>query len=661
MPFKIFLLFICVQLSFAQNSESEIRGVIQTAKDTALIKAYQDLGNYYYYNSGKGDSLIKYGKKALKLSQDLKNTQKEILAYMYLASAYNIYANAHINSDSYKKAEENLNIALSIAIYAKDVKRQAEIHNKFGAIFLNQGKKLLAIEHRLKAVKLSKTISDYTNTALAYYGISFVYAHDEQEDKALEYINKAIQILENETGISKKAKFVIYKFASQLYLNLFSEFKNENYGDLALLYTNRALDIAKQNNFESLIPVGLSFLSDYYLEIKDYKKASLYAKEALNYNKFLSEPIKINIFETLSSVSRENNQKVFAYVYLDSLNNLKIKSEPYYGAAITNFSYETYIFFKDYELAFKAIEEKLQFEKELKEQEQIKAINELETKYQTDLKNSEIKSLSQQQRINTLEIENKQVQIKRLIFLLILSSLIIIGILFIATRIQLKRTKQKNEALKIAFDKQVALEKELTGVRDNIAQDFHDDLGNRLARISLLSNLVNNEVSKKDEKLRSKVKQITDDANDLYLGTRDFIFSLKENSDYIEELATYLSDFGENYFSKTNNKFALEKHIETNVKLPYYWNKQLIYIFKEAMTNALKHAKCNQVTLKFNYSKNNLKIECIDDGIGINAESLNSTNGLLNMKERANKIGGNLQIESKESQGTKICFSGKTV
>ena len=182
----------------------------------------------------------------------------------------------------------------------------------------------------------------------------------------------------------------------------------------------------------------------------------------------------------------------------------------------------------------------------------------------------------------------------------------------------------------------------------------------RLARISLLSNLVNKEVSNKEEKLRSKVKQITDDANDLYLGTRDFIFSLKENSDYIEELVTYLSDFGENYFSKTNIKFVLEKQIEVNDKLPYYWSKQLIYIFKEAMTNALKYAECNLVTLKFNYVNKALEIACVDNGMGIKEENLNSTNGLLNMKERAKKIGGLINILSKENAGTTIIFKGKT-
>ncbi|MBC2845412.1 sensor histidine kinase [Winogradskyella flava] len=236
---------------------------------------------------------------------------------------------------------------------------------------------------------------------------------------------------------------------------------------------------------------------------------------------------------------------------------------------------------------------------------------------------------------------------------------IVLGLIVVSTINQLKKSKQKNTSLKRAFDTQVKLEQELSRVRDAIAQDFHDDLGNKLARISLLSNLVSGEASINDSKIKSKIKQITQDSNELYDGTRDFIFSLKANSDYLEELATYLSDFGEDYYSKTKIKFVLVNDIKSNIKLPYYWSKQLIYIFKEAMTNAMKYSKCNKVTMQFQLTHNELIIECKDDGIGISEKDFTSKNGLLNMKVRAEKIGGRLKIES-DNNGTVIYFIGKT-
>jgi signal transduction histidine kinase len=265
-------------------------------------------------------------------------------------------------------------------------------------------------------------------------------------------------------------------------------------------------------------------------------------------------------------------------------------------------------------------------------------INELEIKYKTELKDA---------------------QIKKLVILLIFAILLIVSILFVTKVFQLKKTKQKNLELKAAYNKQVLLEKELTEVRENIAQDFHDDLGNKLARISLLSNLVSEDDSVNNLNIKSKVKQITEDANGLYTGTRDFIFSLKPNSEYLKEVITYLSDFGEDFFSKTKVNFTIKKNVNKNVKLPYYWNRQLVYIFKEALTNALKHSKGDKVVLAFNCENDVLKISCIDNGIGLKEHSLSSLNGMSNMKKRARKIGGELIVKSGKNNGTTISFMGK--
>ena len=73
----IVFLFFMNLVSFSQEEE-KLRKLIKTSTDTTLIEAYIDLGNHYYYTTHKGDSLIKYGEKALKVSQSIKNAQKEM-------------------------------------------------------------------------------------------------------------------------------------------------------------------------------------------------------------------------------------------------------------------------------------------------------------------------------------------------------------------------------------------------------------------------------------------------------------------------------------------------------------------------------------------------------------------------------------------------------
>lgn len=226
---------------------------------------------------------------------------------------------------------------------------------------------------------------------------------------------------------------------------------------------------------------------------------------------------------------------------------------------------------------------------------------------------------------------------------------------------QLQKVKRRNLTLKEAITRQQHLEEELSEVRSNIAQDFHDELGNKLARISLISNMALTEVSPENPKLMRQIQQIENDTNSLYKGTKDFIFSLKDNSNDLEELVTYLSDFGEDLFANTSIKFLVQKDIESGQSLPHYWSKQLIYIFKEALTNAMKHSECSTILFKFVYSKQTLTISCEDDGIGIvGDEGKRFGNGIFNMKKRAQKLGGSLTIDHRENKWTRIAFVGKT-
>jgi signal transduction histidine kinase len=86
----------------------------------------------------------------------------------------------------------------------------------------------------------------------------------------------------------------------------------------------------------------------------------------------------------------------------------------------------------------------------------------------------------------------------------------------------------------------------------------------------------------------------------------------------------------------------------------------VVFIFKEALTNSLKHARCKNVYLSFNVSDYNFVFELRDDGIGLNGyqELEPQGMGLRNMRERAKKIGGDIIISS-NGQGTVIILEGK--
>ncbi|MFA5806494.1 MAG: ATP-binding protein, partial [Melioribacteraceae bacterium] len=85
-------------------------------------------------------------------------------------------------------------------------------------------------------------------------------------------------------------------------------------------------------------------------------------------------------------------------------------------------------------------------------------------------------------------------------------------------------------------------------------------------------------------------------------------------------------------------------------------NVALFRIIQEALTNAIRHADANIIDVKIMQSKDNLDILVSDNGKGIRESSEIRTNsmGILGMKERTIFLGGKLNIESIEGEGTKI-------
>lgn len=82
-------------------------------------------------------------------------------------------------------------------------------------------------------------------------------------------------------------------------------------------------------------------------------------------------------------------------------------------------------------------------------------------------------------------------------------------------------------------------------------------------------------------------------------------------------------------------------------------------ICQEALTNITKHAKASLVIIKVENIDKQLSIKIIDNGCGIKSGTLHNpmSMGLLNMKQRANLIGAELNITSSFQTGTTIQFT----
>ena len=145
----------------------------------------------------------------------------------------------------------------------------------------------------------------------------------------------------------------------------------------------------------------------------------------------------------------------------------------------------------------------------------------------------------------------------------------------------------------------------------------------------------------------------------MFTGTNDFIWSMDPDSDDLNKVYTYIKDFGEELFENSSVTFYADVigELPASQPLPSGWNRQIILIFKEAMTNTLKHSGAGEVHLDVEPNTRGFVITLRDNGCGIPDTISGKGYGLKNMRTRAEQIGCSLNIQPLAKQtGTVIRF-----
>ena len=122
------------------------------------------------------------------------------------------------------------------------------------------------------------------------------------------------------------------------------------------------------------------------------------------------------------------------------------------------------------------------------------------------------------------------------------------------------------------------------------------------------------------------------------------------------QLVLYIKDFAEEFLNEFEYEFHTNKfpHLQLEkIQVSNNTTRQIIFILKEALTNAVKHSEGKKILLWAEIESDSVKISLSDDGKGL-PENPDNGMGLCNMKKRAEKIMAQLEIDSKPEKGTSI-------
>lgn len=226
---------------------------------------------------------------------------------------------------------------------------------------------------------------------------------------------------------------------------------------------------------------------------------------------------------------------------------------------------------------------------------------------------------------------------------MVMSFVVVMSLIGLAIYYQMR----KNMLNALALEKVKA--KELIRLRKEIGRDFHDELGNQLARIVNYISQIKMHRGENFEMLGL----VEESAKNLITGTRDFIWALDHENDSLSNLFINLKDFGDRLFSEKNIEFRAFHTIRKDTILPMGYTRQINLIVKESMTNCFKHANAARVDLDFQELSSDLRISLKDNGVGIGVDKEFSNGGLSNIRHRAERINSRFEIRS-NGQGTEI-------
>jgi signal transduction histidine kinase len=221
-------------------------------------------------------------------------------------------------------------------------------------------------------------------------------------------------------------------------------------------------------------------------------------------------------------------------------------------------------------------------------------------------------------------------------------------------KLKLKRIAREEELKKIEQDK----------VKQRTAEDFHDEIGNKLTKINLLSSMVVAK-TKNQSDVVPLVSQLQTQSQSLYKGAKDIIWSLQPQSNYLHQIVDRMVLNAEELLQLAHVDLSVNKHFPENIdwekykqiKLDDEVSRNLILICKEIFNNITKYASAAQVKFDIYVNYNSMEFKIVDDGCGfdINAKK-DSGNGLSNMARRAHRIHASLDIQSELNKGTAIAL-----
>ncbi|WP_264522357.1 ATP-binding protein [Flavobacterium sp. N1994] len=619
---KSWLILLCCisQFGFAQKT--------QTPEHKKVFKILKNLD----------DTFTKDETKALKTLDSLNPILQKKSEYSLLGFSRRIASDIYLNQLDKTKALTAID--QSIAYYKKDNNNRGTVLSTLnkGNIYFLKGDLKIAMQIYTGGMELAQKNGLEYEAATLGKNIGLVFFNQEKIDVALQWYTKSLNVFlklnkkqdvadtytnigncyyekyDSKNTISNYTKALSYVGTdtitlAKLYNNIGAVYVEDEKDTLkGLGYLLHALDLKVKINDQNNIIFQYENIATLYVDMKQYDKAESYLKKGF------ALAIKAESKEELKEI-----YEIYSLIYAGR---------------------------KDYKKAYDYHKLFMKAKDTLLNIENLKAVEEIKTKYETAKKE---KLLLQKE----IQIKNTRNQL-----LMVSSVALFIGLIgFLVYRQQKLKNKQQEQEyqLKSAIDK-IETQNKLQEQRLQISRDLHDNIGSQLTFIISSVDNIKYAFELQNSKLDAKLSSISNFAKSTIIELRDTIWAMNNSEITFEDLQSRIHNFVEKA-KEAKQSIIFTFTIEESLKDSKFTSIEGMNIYRtiqEAVNNSIKYAEAQNINIAIQHQDNDIVIVISDDGKGFEDKEVELGNGINNMKKRIADCNGTLNIKTSSNEGTEI-------
>lgn len=398
----------------AQTVDSLLLKLYQEPKDSSRIEILLRLSETFQQSGNEFERAREYLEDALSISEMLTNKSIKVKVLNALGSLYRNYS-------KYNEALKYHNDALSIAREIGDKHQEAFSLNYIGVVYRRIDNHAFASEYHLKALLLAEAINDSFNISIACNSLGNIFSFNGRYDESLNYFSRALAIAKDRNNLLGLA--MNYNNIGEVY-----EYKKEY--KRAADYYKWSLEINRRISSEKGIAINYNALGKIELYLGNYRKALDYFEKALKIDLQLGDQKFIaDSYINLASVQLKLNKPSQSIKTLKKGLDIALHIRSLYHCQLAYRVLSDYYRLRgDYKLALDNFMISASYKDSLLNEKNARHIATIQTIYETQKKENEIKLLLREQEIKEKEMKRQDMQTIALIVVLFLSAVSILAI-----------------------------------------------------------------------------------------------------------------------------------------------------------------------------------------------------------------------------------------